>query len=50
MAINDMSDVGYLDLYLINIFTKSTKAEGYTDITFKLTLYCLPVTAEDLCF
>ena len=49
MAIDDISDVGCLDLYLINIFTKSTKAEGCTDITFKLALYCLPVTAEDLC-
>ena len=37
-----------LDLYLINIFTKSTKVERCTDITFKLTLYYLSVTVEDL--
>ena len=47
VAITDSSDVRYLDLCLINIFTKSTKAERYTDITFKLTLYCLSVTIKD---
>ena len=50
VAINDSSDVRCLDLYLINIFTKSTKAERCTDIKFKLTLYCLSVTVEDLNF
>ena len=50
LAINDSSDVRCLDLYLINIFTKSTKAERCTDIKFKLTLYCLSVTVEDLNF
>ena len=38
MTITDSSDVRCLDRYLINIFTKSTKAERCTDITFKLTL------------
>ena len=36
------------DLYLINIFVKSTKAERCPDIMFKLTLYCLFVTAGDI--
>ena len=36
------------DLYLINIFVKSTKAERCSDIMFKLTLYCLFVTAGDI--
>ena len=48
VAITDSSDVRCLDVYLINIFTKSTKAERCTDITFKLTIYCLSVTVEDL--
>ena len=47
VAITDSSDVRYLDLCLINIFTKSTKAERYIDIMFKLTLYCLSVTIKD---
>ena len=38
----------YFDLYLINIFVKSTKAERCSDIMFKLTLYCLFVTAGDI--
>ena len=48
MAITDSYDVQCLDLYLINIFKKSTKAERCTDVTLKLTLYCLSVTVEDL--
>ena len=36
------------DLYLINIFVKSTNAERCSDIMFKLTLYCLFVTAGDI--
>ena len=48
VAITDSSYVRCLDLYLINIFQKSAKAERCTDITFKLTLYCLSVTVEDL--
>ena len=48
VAISDSCDVLCFDLYLINIFTKSTKAEGYTDVMFKLTLYCLSVTVGDL--
>ena len=48
VAITDSYDVQCLDLYLINIFKKSTKAERCTDITLKLTLYCLSVTVEDL--
>ena len=48
MAINDSCDVLCFDLYLINIFMKSTKAKRYTDVLFKLTLYCFSVTVEDL--
>ena len=50
VVINDSSDVRCLDLYLINIFTKSTKAERCTDIKFRQTLYCLSVTVGDLNF
>ena len=48
VTITDSSNVRCLDLYLINAFTKSAKAERCTDTTFKLTLYCLSVTVEDL--
>ena len=48
VPISDSSDVCCFDLYLINIFMKSTKAERCTDIMFRLTLYCLCVTVEDL--
>ena len=48
VAINDSSDVLWFGLYLINIFTKSTKAERCTEVTFKLALYCLPVIVDDL--
>ena len=48
MVISDSSDVLCFDLYLINIFVKSTKAERCTNIMFKLKLYCLSVTVEDL--
>ena len=48
MAINGSSDVLCFDLYLINIFSKSTKSERCTDVIFKLTLYSLSVTVEDL--
>ena len=48
VATNDSFEVRYLNLYLTNIFTKSTKAERCTGITFKLTRYCLLVAAEDL--
>ena len=48
VAIINSSDVQCLDLYLIIIFMKSTKADRCTDITFKLTLYSLSVTVEDL--
>ena len=34
-------------LYLINVFAKSTMAERWTDVMFKLT-FCLSVTVEDL--
>ena len=47
VTITDSSDLRCFDLYLINIFMKSTKADRCTDITFKLTLYCLSVTIED---
>ena len=48
MAINDSSDVPCFDVYLINIFVKSTKAERCTHIIVKLTLYCVSVTVKDL--
>ena len=40
LAINDSSDVLCFDLYLINIFAKSVKAERCKDVMFKLALYC----------
>ena len=48
VTITGSSDMHYLDLYLINIFTKYRKAERCTDVMFKLTFYCLSVTVEDL--
>ena len=40
VAINDGSDVLYFDLYLTNIFAKSTKAKRCTDVMFKVALDC----------
>ena len=37
-----------LTYILVDIFAKSTKAERCLDVMFKLTLYCLSFTAEDL--
>ena len=48
VAISDSSNVLYFDLCLIKIFAKSAKIERCTDVMFKLTLYCLSVTVEDL--
>ena len=48
VAINDGPDLLCFDLYLINTFAKSTKAERCTDVMFKLSLYCLSVIAEDI--
>ena len=48
VAINDSSDMLCFDLYLINTFAKSMKAEGCTDVMFKLALYCLSDTEENL--
>ena len=48
VAINDSSDVLCFILYLINIFEKSTKVERCTDVMFKLILYYLSGTVEDL--
>ena len=48
VVINGSSNVRYFDLYLINIFTKSRKAERCTDVMFKMAFYCLSVTVEDL--
>ena len=48
VAINGSSDVRCFDLYLINIFTKSRKAERCADVMFKLAFYCLSVTVEHL--
>ena len=47
VTINDSWDVFFFDLYLINTFTKSEKAERSTEIMFKLTLSCLSVTAKE---
>ena len=47
VAITDSFNVHCFDLYLINIFMKSTKSERCTDM-FNLTLYCLSVILEDL--
>ena len=44
VAIKDKSNMICFDLYLINIFLKSTKAERCTDVMFRLTLYCLSGT------
>ena len=49
-AINDSSDVLCFDLYPVNISLKSKKAERCTNVMFKLTLYFLSVTVEDLSF
>ena len=48
VAINDSSDVLCFILYLINIFEKSMKVERCTDVMFKLILYYLSGTVEDL--
>ena len=48
VAVNDSSDVLSFDHFLINTFENSMKAERYTNVMFKLTLYCLYVTVEDL--
>ena len=48
VGINDNWDVLCFDLYLINIFAKSTKAERWTDVMFKLTLDCLSVAVEGI--
>ena len=48
VAITDTFNVHYFDLYLINIFTKSTKAERWTDIMVGLVLYFLSATVEDI--
>ena len=48
VAVNDSSDVLSFDHFLINTFENSMKVERYTNVMFKLTLYCLYVTVEDL--
>ena len=48
VAITDSSDIRCFNLYLVYRFMKSTKAERCTDIMFKLALYCLSVTLENL--
>ena len=48
VAVNDSSDVLCFDHFLINTLEKSMKTERCTDVMFKLTLYCLCVTVEDL--
>ena len=50
VAITGSYDMHGLDLYLINIFTKSRKTERWVDVMFKLAFYCLSVTVEDLNF
>ena len=46
VALDDGSSVLCFHLYLINIFSKSTKEERCTSVMFQLTL-CLSVTVED---
>ena len=48
MAISHSSDMLCFDLYLINIFAKSMKVITCTLAVFKLTLYGLSDTVEDL--
>ena len=48
MAFSDSSDVLCFDLYLINVLAKSTEIKRCIEVMFKLTLYCLSVTVEDL--
>ena len=48
VAITSSSNMRCFDLYLINIFKKSRKAERCTDVMFKLVSYFLSVTVEDL--
>ena len=48
VVINDNSGVLCFDLYLINSFAKSTKAERCTETMFRLTLCSLPLTVKDL--
>ena len=48
VAITGSSDARCFDLYLINIFKKSKKAERCIDVMFKVAFYCLSVTVEDL--
>ena len=47
VAITGSSNMRWLDLYLINIFTKSRKAERCTNVMFKLA-FCFSVTGEYL--
>ena len=48
VAITGSFNVRCFDLYLVNIVTKSRKAERCTDVMFKLAFYYLSVTVEDL--
>ena len=48
VAITGSSDMRCLDDNLINIFTKSGKAERCLDVMLTLAFYCLSITAEDL--
>ena len=48
MAINDSSDVLCFVVYRINIFEKSIRLEICADVMFKVSLYCLSGTVEDL--
>ena len=47
VAITSSSDACCFDIYLINIFMKSRKAERCTNVTFKLAFF-LSVNVEDL--
>ena len=48
VAITDSSNVQCLDLYLINIFMNSTKADAQTLYMFQADTLFLCVTVEDL--
>ena len=48
VAVNESSGVLGFEMYLINLFEKSAKADRCTDVMYNLTLYCLFVIMEDL--
>ena len=50
ISVDITSDIRCVDLYLINIFTKSWKAERCTDVIFKPAFYfCLLLFKIEIC-